>query len=305
MSLFFLGNAILFLGSFALQFTALLDDTTEDSTTETTPSEPTEPTDSGDPPLYDPTAYSGENPGTAGDDVIDGSSSPLEQAYFLMEGNDTLDATAGSDYAEAGAGDDTLEMRAGNDIALGEAGNDTIDGGIGHDTLLGGTGDDVMTGSKGNDSLDGGDGADFLEGSDGSDVLLGGLGNDTLYGNLQADPDDTTDGPDSLDGGEGNDDLHIGGGDIATGGTGADAFMLHDPLDSGTVAEITDFTPGEDVVSVVYEQTSPGAPDPVLTLTTNAENTASSLAMDGVVIATIFGGQDLTPDDIALIVATP
>ena len=304
MSLFFLGNALLFLGSFALQFSVLLDDGSED--TDTAQTETLTPTpDPGSDPLYDPTAYSGENPGTSGDDTLDGSSSPLEQAYFLMEGDDVLDATAGGDYAEAGDGADTLEMRAGNDIALGEAGNDTIDGGIGHDTLLGGEGRDVMTGSKGNDSLDGGADEDFLEGSDGADILMGGTGNDTLYGNLAVDPGDTTDGSDALDGGEGDDELHTGGGDIATGGSGADAFLLYDPLDSGETAEISDFTPGEDVVSVVYEPATPGAPDPVLTLTANTENTAAILEMDGVEIATIFGGQDLTPDDIALIVASP
>ncbi len=300
MDLLFLGNAMLFLGAFAWQF-GLIDldmgaGTDDAADTGEAPN---------DDPLYDPANYAGETAGTDGNDSVDGASNPLDHAYFLLEGNDELNATFGDDYANGGTGDDVLEMRPGNDIALGGAGDDTIDGGLGDDTLFGGDGNDAITGNKDDDLIFGEAGADLLEGSGGADTLDGGAGNDTLYGNLSGDAGNTADGPDSLDGGDDDDELHLGAGDSGTGGAGADTFNLYDIGDTGNLIQVNDFDPGEDVISVYYTpMTDPVSGDPIspsLTVTDNDDGTASTLSLNGIDIATIAGGQGLNPDEIVLI----
>ena len=141
----------------------------------------------------------------------------------------------------------------------------------------------------------------------GADSLEGGSGNDTLYANRADDPGATDDGADTLDGGDGEDVLHLAGGDTGTGGMGADSFLVHDPDDSGTGFEITDFDPAEDIVTVFYTpQIDPETDepvDPVLELVTTPDETGATLLLNGVEIGLITGGQTLTVADIALIPA--
>jgi hypothetical protein len=66
----------------------------------------------------------------------------LAASIFGDDGNDTLEATAASDFVHGGAGNDSL---------VGNAGNDTLVGGSGRDTLRGGRGTDILNGAGGND----------------------------------------------------------------------------------------------------------------------------------------------------------
>lgn len=308
MDILFLGNALLFMGAFALQYGVLDMDFAADDDEDSADTEGGGDAGAGDiwdEPAYDPADFGDETAGTAGDDSLNANSSPLSEAFFLGDGNDELDATMQDDYADGGAGDDTLTMRLGDDIALGGDGNDSIDGGLGNDSLYGEAGDDWITGSKGDDLVSGGDGADTLMGSEGDDLLNGGAGDDVLYGNLEGDPGDTEDGADTLLGGEGDDALHLAGGDIGTGGAGADSFLIHDPGDSGATASVADYDPSEDVLAVVYTprlDPDTGAPiTPELTVEANAAGDAGIVYLDGVEIARIAGGQALTAADISLI----
>ena len=118
--------------------------------------------------------------------------------------------------------------------AIGGAGDDTLTGGAGNDTLTGGTGDDSLTGGAGRDSLTGGAGNDTLTGGAGRDSLTGGAGNDTLTGGA---------GADSLTGGAGDDIFRY------TLLTDSNAGILIGA--NSTFDTITDFTKGQDKISVV------------------------------------------------------
>jgi Ca2+-binding RTX toxin-like protein len=107
--------------------------------------------------------------------------------------------------------------------------------------------DDIAFGAAGRDEFHGGFGDDILEGGDGDDVLYGDVGSDMLAG------------------GSGDDWISSGGGSttIATG-TGEDtavfAFRITDGLvNSPSVGAqsvddvITDFTPGQDKLSISWD----------------------------------------------------
>lgn len=88
-------------------------------------------------------------------------------------------------------------------------------------TITGTDAAETLVGAAGNDTLRGGQGDDLLLGGAGNDLLEGGAGDDTLVGGL---------GHDTLRGGDGNDTLVVDAQDIATGGRGADHFVVTDSL---------------------------------------------------------------------------
>lgn len=108
--------------------------------------------------------------------------------------------------------------------------------------------DDHLTGTDGDDVIAGGTGNDVIRGDGGNDLLLGGQGDDTLDGG---------EGHDTLVGGDGDDTLFLDDQDIATGGTGADHFVVSGTVIStwveqgangtlvNTTDRITDFNAGE------------------------------------------------------------
>lgn len=105
-----------------------------------------------------------------------------------------------------------------------------IQGTAGADTLQGGEGRDEIHGAAGDDSLSGGDGADILRGGLGADTLDGG---EAGFGEV-----------DVLDGGEGDDQLVLSGQVVATGGEGADTFVIAarpPPNSSGLLGVISDY----------------------------------------------------------------
>lgn len=100
-------------------------------------------------------------------------------------------------------------------------------------------GDDTITGGMLDDTLIGGEDSDLIEGGSGDDAIFGGFNRATRDDDLDAD---------TIDGGEGDDTLFLGGGDIATGGAGADIFVT--VQDAGSNSTITDFDADEDQLVV-------------------------------------------------------
>jgi Ca2+-binding RTX toxin-like protein len=168
--------------------------------------------------------------GTAGDDVVTGSSFPdvvFDQqgndVYRTLDGDDVVFDADGHDRYETGVGADAVSLASGSNTADGGGGADVLRGSEGVDRLLGGDGADEITGLRGADLLFGGPGNDRLFGNRGDDHLDGGLGDDVLYGGVITGAPAAYDGYDVLLGRGGND--RLAGGwqkDRLFGGPGAD-----------------------------------------------------------------------------------
>ncbi|SDT14955.1 calcium-binding protein [Pseudomonas oryzae] len=122
--------------------------------------------------------YASGNPATTL--VVDGSGlnhslagfvSALETGYhggvdFLLNGNDTLNGSAGDDEMAGFGGNDTLNGGDGDDELFGDSWEWDYDS----DSIVAGS--DVLNGGNGNDWLDGGAGADSMSGGAGDDVFV-------------------------------------------------------------------------------------------------------------------------------------
>ncbi|WP_050526909.1 calcium-binding protein [Pseudorhodobacter aquimaris] len=251
--------------------------------------------------------------GEAGADTIDG-----EDGDDLLDGRDGDDVISGGnghDYIGGGAGNDDLRGGAGNDVVDGHDGNDLMAGGTGDDSLSGHMGDDSLSGDEGDDTLLGGSGSDMLKGGDGDDWLAGGFDDDALFGDEGADTLDGNDGNDTLwgvdaenpndslgtdflNGGAGDDTLMIGAGDWAHGGEGEDSFALNSWLGSDNLAHILDYKPSEDEIVVLYD--AEAHPDPHVELLTDEDSEDATIMLDGVPLAVIANGANLTIDALKL-----
>lgn len=263
------------------------------------------------------------------DDEADAPSTPggEDPTDAPTDGSDLLNGTGDADRITAGTGDDTVNGLGGNDTLLGEVGDDLLDGGDGDDsldgsdgsdTLIGGAGNDVTFGRLGNDLQQGGEGDDELWGAQGDDLLIGEAGADTMIGGVGDDvligieldestSDDPLAGPllgqdtdegDTMLGGFGDDTLIAGNDDVATGDEGDDDFLIGDWIVEGSPATITDFTEGEDVISIGYDETL------TETEVSVAPNDAGDavISFNGQVLAIATGaGDSLTADDIVLV----
>ena len=229
------------------------------------------------------------------DDVLEGSG--LTDLMNGQDGQDTLSGGANDDEMFGGAGDDllrggddndTLHGEAGDDLMQGDAGDDDLFGHDGNDTLDGGSGDDELQGGLGDDDLRGGDGDDALHGREGADVLDGGAGQDTLFG---GDGDDQLDGTgddatDFLNANDGNDRLNVGASDIATGGEGADQFVL-DATDARSGAStLMDFDAAEDQLVILFDDTTGPAPEVTLIDSTDTPGMVE-VQLDGQTVTTL------------------
>lgn len=207
-------------------------------------------------------------------DVLMGTE--LAEALNGSIGNDEIDGGDGDDTLTGFGGDDTLSGDGGEDILYGRDGNDVLDGGAGNDIVNGNSGNDVLAGGEGDDTLDGGTGDNVLRGGTGADLLQSAEGNDVLRATGEGQASDTD--ADTLQAGDGNDTLSFAGGDTATGGAGADTFILReDAISTGTV---TDYSAAEDML--VFQYTSDTAPD-----------VASQEAIEGGMRITLSNGQSL------------
>lgn len=114
---------------------------------------------------------------------------PSQTTLTIIDDDQLLTGTDGSDTLRGGVGDDRLLGKGGDDRLVGSDGNDVLNGGsdddrlignLGNDRLNGGSGDDRLVGNDGNDYLNGGSGDDYLDGGAGIDTLIGGAGSDTF-----------------------------------------------------------------------------------------------------------------------------
>ncbi|GHC46178.1 calcium-binding protein [Neogemmobacter tilapiae] len=92
---------------------------------------------------------------------------------------------------------------------------------------------EAYSGNTDADTLNGMGGADTLKGLAGGDDLYGGNGRDVLYGGAGDDFIGGDKGGDRLFGGTGSDRIYVSGLDTATGGAGADQFVILDPGNGG------------------------------------------------------------------------
>lgn len=233
--------------------------------------------------------------GNGGADRIDGGTGPDNIFWNLGHGNDLVDGGPGRDTAffdTTGASGQTWRIDPGaahNDVVFsgpggtavtmhaveslfvqGGDGNDRyVLGDLGHTSLASFFPLDIHAGG-GHDLIDGrgagipifavadagNTGSVFLGGSAGDD-LNGGTGADRLVGGGGDDFLDGGKGHDFLDGGPGSDELTVSTGTtrVATG-TGADFVTVQPPeAHHNGQAEITDFDPGQDHVTVSLRQT--------------------------------------------------
>jgi uncharacterized repeat protein (TIGR01451 family) len=107
--------------------------------------------------------------GTAGDDVITGTSR-----------GDVIVTFSGNDQVFAGGGGDLVCTDGGADAVFGQDGGDTVIAGAGPDLAVGGKSGDTLKGKAGRDRLKGKSGNDFLNGGRNRDRCKGGSGQDTL-----------------------------------------------------------------------------------------------------------------------------
>ncbi|MGK7752847.1 hypothetical protein [Roseovarius sp. C03] len=95
----------------------------------------------------------------------------------------------------------------------------------------------------------------------------------------------------------------MGAGDIATGGTGADGFILRDWTDAGHQGRIVDFNTAEDSLVVLYDGTGNAAPD--VTVENDREiSDLHRILLDGAVVAEVTSDTALTLAHISLIPQT-
>ena len=178
-----------------------------------------------------------------------------------------------------------LEGSENSDIIIGGNSNDILSGGAGgSDTIIGGAGDDSISAGDGNDSLSGEDGNDLISGGAGENVITGGDGDDRLIVN--------------------------GGGSTLTGGAGNDVFQLNLAQDTPeettqqqiqtsnlnrlnlAITEITDFTPGEDTLSIQ------GTADEISAAVYNRDT--GILSLDDVAVASLGSDLNINEDDIEI-----
>lgn len=231
--------------------------------------------------------------------------------------NDTIlpgsgDPAALTDYDTADLGngdpDGTWEMdvtggtiTVSNGVVDGTAGDDVIDGTYDDDPEndfvdnSDGTGtnrnEDVIDGGAGNDTISAGDENDSVDGGTGNDVIDGGTGADTLNG-----------------GGD-NDTITIAEGDVATGGSGDDLFLVTDLSEAGastititggetgeTAGDTLDFQGLIDFGSITYTNTDPGVGGGLSGFTTLADGTVVTFdEIENVIVCFTSGTRISTP----------
>lgn len=250
-------------------------------------------------PLYHGDHYQATGIGTSGADTLVAGDVPTAQAG--QGGNDLLTGSAHDDYQWGGEGDDRLQAGAGNDILLGGQGHDSLAGQDGHDSILGDNGNDQLSGGAGNDLLLGGEGADTLSGDEGDDTLSGVFVNAAQEKLLSLRPV-----VDTLSGGDGNDVLLLGTGDLATGGSGHDSFVLDHPLADGSLGPvvISDYTAGTDRLSIHYTPVKDAQGHevpPALSVLTHPGSPGVDLQVNGVTVVRLSNINELDPATVRLV----
>ena len=169
----------------------------------------------------------------------------------------------------------------------------------GHEVITVSSGGDVVALTGGEDIVYGGDGNDaiFADGGYATNVQLDGFdGEDNLIFETQRD---------TIFGGDGDDMIQSLNGNDVTGGEGEDLFVLRNDESFNVAAGIfeptviTDFTAGEDMILVRHIPGTQLDPSDV-SIAALEDGSGAALTVKGHVMAIIYGGQDLTLDDIAI-----
>lgn len=254
--------------------------------------------------------------GTNLDDVLTGTC--LDDLFDAGPGDDIVSGGAGDDSVVAGDGDDIVQGQNGEDLIFGQNGSDFLLGRGGNDVIEGGAGSDWVEGDEGNDSLSGNIGEDTLIGGAGQDTLFGGAGVDELIGGTvpgaplsTAELSQLRDGTatladilgvapgsaltllddnevDILNGRSGDDGLTFGAGDIVTGGTGADEFVVleNSAGNSAGLSTITDYAAQDDQLIVQLDADATETPAVLI----EEDGDDALLLLDGIAVTRIVGG---------------
>lgn len=288
------------------------------------------------------TVESGSAEGTAGNDTVVVEAAPGELISVNTQDGDDLvtveSPNSNSNFnveVSAGAGDDTIEALNVDAVSLfGESGDDSITGSSNGSVVS-------IEGGLGNDSLSNEAGAIFdnirVAGGAGDDVIdLHGLATDGVGNVVWA------------NGGAGNDSITLASNDlasqldfidfvlpaVATGGTGADAFIiendglivdtadvdpsamqslqdygiLRDGVVTTTIAEITDFDSDEDTIQIDADAAAGFGTLAAARLETDADAGSTELILtyekDGQAISqlvVVIAGTDVSFDDITFV----
>ena len=237
------------------------------------------------------------------DDAVSGS--PDNETIHGEDGNDTIGGGAGHDTLHGGRGTDVMDGGDDNDSIFGNNGNDILNGGSGDDYLHGSAGDDALYGDDGNDAVYGGGDNDTVSGGQGHDTVSGGHGDDVINGveddTTTAHLDDTDSG-DFLNGGSGDDVIIAGQQDSVTAGSGADTIVAGDWIEAGRAASLIDFVARDDSILLVYAD---GEDEPDISLEPDPETQgATQIMMNGVVVANVLNGSEVSLDDITVMPLT-
>lgn len=266
------------------------------------------------------TLEGGEIYGGAGNDVIENTSSETTTIYG-MEGDDTITATGADIFG--GEGNDTITTSPHDPIGdptihqiEAGTGDDTVTAEMGHAVIHGREGDDTVLAGR-NSAVFGGAGDDEITLTDVNALAVGGEGDDTLRVELTVEPDNEL-SPDVPRAYAPSDNLDI----YLQGGAGADHFDINATLNhvqGGTTmptvqTTITDFTPGEDTITIDFANNvtsqgdilnyfnhladNPGTPNSVTGATSGmaVSYTGLEVAADGSYTDIIFTTTGVTAD---------
>lgn len=262
--------------------------------------------------------------GYDGDDTLNGNEG--DDTLYGGDGDDNLNGNGnddllfggdGDDEAEGGYGDDRVFLDDGNDT-YGLAGVEEFAQNLGLDLDLEAEDLDLDLESTEDSAIDLGEiesvselfdlaaeavyrqeGDDFIRGGAGNDIIFDALGSNTVYGDEGADQIATVDfddigATDTVFGGYGADTILVDDGDTVSGGANADEIIvLRFEAEDDDVVTVTDFTPEEDSLDLIWTGTAlSGTPE----IGYNDENDGVMLSYNGVDLAFLA---DMTGDQLA------
>lgn len=214
----------------------------------------------------------------SGDPAAEINAGPGDDVLWLSGGGYAVQTGAGNDLVHMGDAQDVLIRADAGDTVMGQDAADVPDGQSSAVVLLDGAA--TFTGGSAGESVyaygagavvAGHGGDDLLYGmEDGAAAFYGGAGNDTLFGSrdVYGGAEDwgrshphfaISHDVDTLDGGAGDDAILGSHGELITGGAGNDGFALR--LGHGEAAEIADFDPSRESLSITWGTHVPGTAD--------------------------------------------
>jgi Ca2+-binding RTX toxin-like protein len=233
-----------------------------------------------------------------GEGAVRALGSDVDDSLLLGEHNDRVFSYDGDDSVQGGAGDDAIFMGDGNDVyGASDAMGQLPDGAR---AFAEASDPDLDPLQEGDDTIRGGAGEDDIADGYGANVIYGDLGRDFIV-TVDQDREENGVTADTVFGGFGGDSFVVDEGDQVT--TGADLDHVNIDLTAGYetgygLVEITDFDPKKDGLELTLDV---GEEEPVLIIAPYTDETGvqgAVLSLDGVDIARVVGGQNLSAADI-------